>query len=198
MFARIPFVACVSLVWTCILSIMRGGDIEHAQDLIGGAVTGASLHIVEEGFAEASFLCTETIQLDSQKNPTYSLRHPGGINRDGSHNYPDTWPMPVDPSPNPKWFDSETNSSYSCTLPSTRNNKKYSPIPSASHSNSSRSKSSVKTYPKEKREPTKLLFREYVFIAVEPTRMYHGMSFILALYDTHTRNCSFPFLLQKN
>jgi predicted amino acid-binding ACT domain protein len=47
---------------------MRGGDIEHAQDLIGGAVTGASLHIVEEGFAEASFLFTETIQLDSQKS----------------------------------------------------------------------------------------------------------------------------------
>jgi glycine cleavage system regulatory protein len=47
---------------------MRGGDIEHAEDLIGGAVTGASLHIVEEGFAEASFLFTETIQLDSQKS----------------------------------------------------------------------------------------------------------------------------------
>jgi predicted amino acid-binding ACT domain protein len=50
MHLRIPFAAGVSLMWTCILSAMRGGDVAHGQDLAGGAVTGASLVIMKEGF----------------------------------------------------------------------------------------------------------------------------------------------------
>lgn len=46
---RIPFVACVSLVWTCVLSAMRGGDVANSEDMAGGAVTGASYQLLREG-----------------------------------------------------------------------------------------------------------------------------------------------------
>jgi len=46
---RIPFVAGVSLLWTCILSTMRGGDVAHSEDMAGGAVTGASYQLLQEG-----------------------------------------------------------------------------------------------------------------------------------------------------
>ena len=49
MWGRIPFVAATSLLWTCILSAMRGGDVTHGQDMAGGAVTGATLTMMEEG-----------------------------------------------------------------------------------------------------------------------------------------------------
>jgi len=49
MYARIPFAAGVSLLWTCILSAMRGGDVAHGEDIVGGAVTGATLTFVTEG-----------------------------------------------------------------------------------------------------------------------------------------------------
>jgi predicted amino acid-binding ACT domain protein len=49
MHLRIPFVAGVSLLWTCILSAMRGGDVGHSDDLIGGNVTGRSFELVMEG-----------------------------------------------------------------------------------------------------------------------------------------------------
>jgi predicted amino acid-binding ACT domain protein len=49
MHLRIPFVAGVSLLWTGILSAMRGGDVVHGEDLVGGAVTGASYHLLQEG-----------------------------------------------------------------------------------------------------------------------------------------------------
>lgn len=49
MYARIPFAAGVSLLWTCILSSMRGGDVVHGEDMAGGAVTGATLTIMKEG-----------------------------------------------------------------------------------------------------------------------------------------------------
>lgn len=65
MYARIPFVACVSLVWTCILSAMRGGDIGHGDDLMGNAVTGATLRIFEEGLDEY-FTCP--VELDRDLN----------------------------------------------------------------------------------------------------------------------------------
>jgi predicted amino acid-binding ACT domain protein len=50
MYARVPFAACVSLVWTCILSSMRGGDVVHGEEMAGGAVTSATLTLMEEGF----------------------------------------------------------------------------------------------------------------------------------------------------
>jgi predicted amino acid-binding ACT domain protein len=64
MYARIPFAACVSLVWTCILSAMRGGDIAHVEDMVGGAVTGASLTMMEEALGE---LFTSPVELDRYK-----------------------------------------------------------------------------------------------------------------------------------
>lgn len=50
MHARIPFVACVSLLWTAVLSAMRGGDITHGEDMAGGAVTSATLTMMENSF----------------------------------------------------------------------------------------------------------------------------------------------------
>lgn len=49
MHLRIPFVAGVSLLWTCVLSTMRGGDVVHGEDLAGGAVTGSTYMLLKEG-----------------------------------------------------------------------------------------------------------------------------------------------------
>ena len=46
---RIPFVAGVSLLWTCVLSAMRGGDVVHGEDMAGGAVTGSTYELLKEG-----------------------------------------------------------------------------------------------------------------------------------------------------
>jgi hypothetical protein len=40
------------MVWTMILSSMRGGDVSHGEDMAGGAVTGATYTIMEEGLGE--------------------------------------------------------------------------------------------------------------------------------------------------
>uniref|UniRef100_A0A7S2UHF2 ACT domain-containing protein n=1 Tax=Attheya septentrionalis TaxID=420275 RepID=A0A7S2UHF2_9STRA len=61
MWARIPWVACTSLVWTCILSSMRGGDVAHKEELAGLAVTGATLKIMKEGLGE---LFAKPVELD--------------------------------------------------------------------------------------------------------------------------------------
>jgi len=61
MYARIPFVAGVSLLWTCILSTMRGGDVAHGEDMAGGAVTGATLTIMKEGI---DTFFTKPLELD--------------------------------------------------------------------------------------------------------------------------------------
>jgi predicted amino acid-binding ACT domain protein len=65
MHLRIPFTAGVSLVWTCILSAMRGGDVAHSDDMIGNAVTGATLKIFNEGLEEY-FTCP--VELDREMN----------------------------------------------------------------------------------------------------------------------------------
>jgi len=52
MWARIPWVAGTSLFWTCILSAMRGGAIIEAETMAGGAVTGASMQIFEDGLKD--------------------------------------------------------------------------------------------------------------------------------------------------
>lgn len=49
MHLRIPFAAGVSLLWTCILSAMRGGDVVHGEDIAGGGVTQATYQIFMEG-----------------------------------------------------------------------------------------------------------------------------------------------------
>jgi predicted amino acid-binding ACT domain protein len=64
MYARVPFAAGISLLWTCILSAMRGGDISHGEDMAGGAITGATLVMLEEGF---SSLFTSPIELARDK-----------------------------------------------------------------------------------------------------------------------------------
>mmetsp|Transcript_13690 Transcript_13690/g.19576 ORF Transcript_13690/g.19576 Transcript_13690/m.19576 type:complete len:420 (+) Transcript_13690:67-1326(+) len=52
MWARIPCVAATSLLWTCILSAMRGGDVIHSEDMAGGSVRGASFTLMKEGLGE--------------------------------------------------------------------------------------------------------------------------------------------------
>ncbi|KAL9179914.1 hypothetical protein ACHAXT_007884 [Thalassiosira profunda] len=52
MWARIPWVAGTSLIWTCILSAMRGGDVAHKQDIEAPFPTGSTLTLVQEGLDE--------------------------------------------------------------------------------------------------------------------------------------------------
>jgi len=61
MHLRIPCVAATSLLWTCILSAMRGGDVAHSQDMVGGAVTGASYSLLQEGLDAFN---TSPVELD--------------------------------------------------------------------------------------------------------------------------------------
>lgn len=49
MHLRIPFTAGISLLWTCVLSAMRGGDVVHGGDMVGGGVTQATYQIFMEG-----------------------------------------------------------------------------------------------------------------------------------------------------
>jgi predicted amino acid-binding ACT domain protein len=49
---RIPFAAGVSLLWTCVLSTMRGGDVAHGEDMAGGAITGSTYSLLKEGLDE--------------------------------------------------------------------------------------------------------------------------------------------------
>ena len=61
MWARIPWVAGVSALWTCVLSAMRGGT--NTDSVAGGAVTSETFKIVEEGFEEL-FSCP--VELDKK------------------------------------------------------------------------------------------------------------------------------------
>ena len=54
--ARVPWVAGTSLIWTCILSAMRGGDVSHKQDLESPFPTGVTLTLFREGLDEM-FAC---------------------------------------------------------------------------------------------------------------------------------------------
>jgi predicted amino acid-binding ACT domain protein len=65
MYARIPFVAGVSLLWTCILSAMRGGDVVHGEEMAGGAVTGATLTMMQEGIED---LFHTSVDVDKDQN----------------------------------------------------------------------------------------------------------------------------------
>jgi len=52
MWARIPWVAVTSLIWTCILSAMRGGDVSHNKDIEAPFPTGSTFTLVQEGLDE--------------------------------------------------------------------------------------------------------------------------------------------------
>ena len=52
MHLRIPFAAGISMVWTCVLSAMRGGDISHGEEIAGGAITRATYELFKEGLDE--------------------------------------------------------------------------------------------------------------------------------------------------
>ena len=56
MWARIPWGAGTSLLWTCILSAMRGGDVSHSQDLEAPFPTGTTFTLVKEGLDDI-FAC---------------------------------------------------------------------------------------------------------------------------------------------
>lgn len=49
MWGRIPTVAATSMIWSCVLSAMRGGDVVHSEDLAGGMVTGTNFKLMKEG-----------------------------------------------------------------------------------------------------------------------------------------------------
>ena len=49
MWGRIPMVAATSMIWSCVLSAMRGGDVIHSDDLVGGEVTGTNFQLMKEG-----------------------------------------------------------------------------------------------------------------------------------------------------
>merc|ERR1719223_57475 len=61
MWARIPTAAATSMIWTCILSAMRGGDVMHKDELVGANVSGATLKLVSEGIGE---MFSSSVDLD--------------------------------------------------------------------------------------------------------------------------------------
>mmetsp|Transcript_23791 Transcript_23791/g.35996 ORF Transcript_23791/g.35996 Transcript_23791/m.35996 type:complete len:425 (+) Transcript_23791:288-1562(+) len=78
MYARIPFAAGVSLIWTCILSSMRGGDVVHENEIAGGAITGATMSLLKEGFTE---FFQSPVDLD--KNMAHFSISASGLDRPG-------------------------------------------------------------------------------------------------------------------
>jgi hypothetical protein len=63
MHLRIPFAAGVSLLWTIVLSAMRGGDVAHGEDMAGGAVTGSTYSLLQEGLDTFN---TSPVELDEK------------------------------------------------------------------------------------------------------------------------------------
>jgi predicted amino acid-binding ACT domain protein len=63
MHLRIPFAAGVSLLWTCVLSTMRGGDVAVGEDMAGGAVTGSTYSLLKEGLDET--FNTSPVEMDA-------------------------------------------------------------------------------------------------------------------------------------
>ena len=52
MWGRIPCAAVTSALWTCVLSAMRGGDVVHGDEMIGGSISGSTMKLMEEGLEE--------------------------------------------------------------------------------------------------------------------------------------------------
>lgn len=78
MWGRIPTVAATSLVWSCVLSTMRGGDVAHSDDMAGGVLTGASFKLLEEGLGE---YFSSPVELD--QNMTHVCVSAGGPDKVG-------------------------------------------------------------------------------------------------------------------
>ncbi|KAL7557490.1 hypothetical protein ACA910_019337 [Epithemia clementina (nom. ined.)] len=79
MWGRIPTVAMTSLVWSVILSTMRGGDVKSGAEVAGGAVTGATLHMVEEGFG--TLFTQRPVELEPDK--AHLIITAGGLDKPG-------------------------------------------------------------------------------------------------------------------
>ena len=56
MWARIPWVAGTSLIWTCILSALRGGDVAHKQDIEAPSQLDLRLNWSRRGSTNWQFL----------------------------------------------------------------------------------------------------------------------------------------------
>lgn len=52
MWGRIPWVAGTSFLWSMILSLMRGGAVGDGEELAGNAVTGESLHLLQDSLTD--------------------------------------------------------------------------------------------------------------------------------------------------
>jgi len=63
MWARIPWVAGTSMLWTCVLSAMRGGDISHKADLEAPFPIGTTFTLFEEGLDDM-FACPVDLDRD--------------------------------------------------------------------------------------------------------------------------------------
>lgn len=68
MWARIPTVAATSMIWSCVLSAMRGGDVAHSDDLVGGAPTAGNFSLVREGLGD---FFSSPVDIDKTKAHVY-------------------------------------------------------------------------------------------------------------------------------
>jgi len=64
MWARIPWGAATSLIWTCILSAMRGGDSLHVEDIEAPFPTGTTFSMIKE---EIDDIFSSPVDLDKNK-----------------------------------------------------------------------------------------------------------------------------------
>ena len=64
MWARIPWGAATSLIWTCILSAMRGGDSLHGEDIEAPFPVGTTFSMIKEEIDDI-FACP--MDLDKSK-----------------------------------------------------------------------------------------------------------------------------------
>ena len=63
MWGRIPAVAATSMIWSCVLSAMRGGDIVHSDEMTGAGISGATFQLVKEGIGSMSMF-SSSVDID--------------------------------------------------------------------------------------------------------------------------------------
>jgi predicted amino acid-binding ACT domain protein len=80
MHLRIPFVAGVSLLWTMVLSAMRGGDVVHGEDIAGGFVTGSTYQLLLEGLDAFN---TTAVEMDGTAHVDHFSLNAAGKQRPG-------------------------------------------------------------------------------------------------------------------
>lgn len=74
MHLRIPFVAGVSLLWTMVLSAMRGGDVVHGEEMAGGVINRSTYHILLEGLDAFN---TTPVEMDAIDMDHFSISAAG-------------------------------------------------------------------------------------------------------------------------